>query len=363
MKVTKLIAGIAAVMGLALTTACSHSSDTPDDPSIAMLHINVSLVRSAGYSRATGDEYNGQRPAINDGERLHNLRIIIIDGDGYVEHNTRWNLDVPASEASGADFPVRNNDDKTILFVGNEDGKTVVTADGTEMSLTDYLNTFNAFVGMHVDVDDVRKVTMPFNPLVTEPQMETPLPITAIHKYHVGNVLVDAATFTLTRAAVKYTTSFRNSTDKPHTVRIRLSNIPRSQYLFFDADFTDDTNDGQYFWTAYRTPAGPAATSEALYFNYTVGSGRSVDLPLVYLPEGPAGTQYTIGVIIDDNDMGDTPIRWYVPQTPGQLTLMTDLPRNTNVVTEIEYIGANPVFTYQVCPWNTEDDIVIPPFN
>ena len=89
-----------------------------------MLVLRVNL---AGGTMSRAQE--ADKAAANDGEKINTLRVIILDGDKRVEHNSLWTLDSPDIQKTGMRFKVKANDTKTIVLVANEAG-TVIDVPG-----------------------------------------------------------------------------------------------------------------------------------------------------------------------------------------------------------------------------------------
>lgn len=331
---------------LTLCASCSRSGDEPtpppSGPGTAMLHIQIALANPAGPSRA--NPADDPLPA-DDGEKMQLLRIIILDGNGYAEHNSLWDLrSAPDITAAGQAFPVRANDTKTIIFVANEHSECM---DGVR----DELSGINAAVGEKVDLARLQS-------LLLDAPVTSPLPISAVYTYHIGPATAYRATFLIHRAAVKY--SFRitnNDSDEPHRVDyVAIDNAATTQYLLPDADYTADD---QTQWSAYRVPATAGAEQRTYGVNADIAYGNTLELPAIYLPEGRPGTDsYHAGISVDGNFLGWAELR----DENGKP--MTDLPRNTHVVINItlnlEYSDFK--INYTVCPWQTEE-IDIPDFD
>lgn len=357
---------LTAVM-LTVATACSHSddsgSDEPTAPLTAILHLRVSLGETGGaVGRAPADEL----PA-DDGEKMHTVRIIITDPQGYTEHNSLWDLrSNPAILASGEAFPVKANETKKIILVANEDYTTLRLHDGSTIEASDYFNSFSAATGMKVDLDELAELTMTgadnSDPSVNG-SLRKPLAISAIHEYHIGSELNYSAEFLVHRAAVKYLFRFTNADPAAsHAIKsIRINNVASRQYFFPDADWTDDT---QQSLSAYRSP--DATGSEQIYnVDLAVPSGETAEAGPFYLPEGHVSTAanpYCIGFTADILDSGLLPLKPVDESTSQTGPVMTDLPRNTFVIVNVRLSISGYSLQYTVCHWDDKGTINIPPF-
>lgn len=350
-KFLKNVMHAAAITVAALSLhACSDSGhpDGPETAATAILHLRVNLANSRQGSRAA-DGYEADRLPADDGEKMQTLRIIILDGRGNAEHNSLWDLRAaPDVTATGQAFPVRANDTKTILLLANEHSP------GME-AMRAYLAGINAAAGQHVDMRELHALQL-------DAPVKPPLPMSAVHSYHIGSGTEYSASFLIHRAATKY--SFRitnNDPAHPHRIDyVAISNIASTQYLFPDADFTDDT---QMQWSAYRAPAGAGSEERTFTVNADVASGSRLDVPAIYLPEGvPGDDVYRAGLSVDGSFLGWCELENAEPGTTGDALPMTDLPRNTHVIVNVTLNHNDYKIHYTVCPWQTHD-IDIPSFD
>lgn len=365
----------AVIASLTAATGCSHDDlDIIDkgNAQTAVLTLRINLnnpdMASVAHSRATGDEYEPDKLPASNGEKMHTVRIIIADADGFVEHNTLWDLTTaPDIVATGQDFEVKSNELKTIILIANEDGTMVndpVT--GNAISAGTYFRTFDASIGVRINESELESLifTAADNAdQATNTTLRLPLTMSAIHHYFIGNDSEHYnATFTIHRAAVKYTYRIKNNDSKPHTVTsIGINNVASRQYFFPQATFTDDT---QMFWDSYNTP--DTSGREVFFDTATeLAPGDETELGPFYLPEGhvtTAGNEYATAFVFDDVSTGWNIINWSTPQTPSQTAPMNDLPRNTHVIVNVNLRTSDITINYTVCPWVT-NNIIIPPFN
>lgn len=375
----------AAVLAVGAVSCSGSHDDEPETPAYVMLTIRVNLPDNDNLSRAVGDEYEPDKEA-KAGEAMQSLRIIIVDQNGSVEHNSLWDaFSTPVTQSSVRRFKVKGNEDKTIILVANEEGTTITDRNGNKMAVTDYLNSLNASVGTHVNLDDLYKLTMSLADNKSngttiagnvyadnyDGDLRVPLAINDIYtNYHIGNKPEQTAIFYVRRAAVKYTFRIVNkSTDNDgnplaHTLnKLTIGRVADSQFFFQNAVYTDADH---WFWSSYTTPAGVTTRDMVLDF----GTGTSIpadgkvhEFGPYYVPEGATYvTPYQVGIALDGIDMGMHDISWHMPQTPDDVTSMLDLPRNAHIITEITIQDTKPEFRYTICPWD-EHKIEIPPFN
>ncbi len=368
MRITSIFKTLlAAAVVMTAVTGCSR--DASDEPAslreTATLKLYIDLTDSRDRSRAVGDEFEDYKWAANDGEKMHTVRVIVLDAQQRVEHNSLWTLTAADIRATGREFPVKANETKTIILIANEAGKTVTAPDGSRVSAADLFGSMLASDGAEVDVDRLRGYTHELEANTDGDDMTAPLLMSAIHSYTIGNEESYSATFTIHRAAVKYTFRITAPDDEPHTVNaVHIGRAASRQYLFPDADFTADN---QMEWSAYRTPADAGA--DVLSFTRTTaiaaGNSEQVELAPVYLPEGmnlAAGDIYNVGLTVDGIFTGMKDLNWSIPQTPDVTIPMTDLPRGTHVIVDITLNHTDFEIDYTVCLW-TVYNIDIPSFN
>lgn len=368
-------AALAAVIVMMMAcVSCASEKEEPRDSDMAILSIRINLANAVSPAAEmpptrVGEEYEPDKFPANDLEKMHTVRIIIVDSSGTVEHNSLWNLAVsPDVTATGRDFPVSSNEMKRILLVANEAQAMLTLPDGKTVSASEYFQNLKASVGASVDFDQLKSLThtVELNNSGSEygECLHGPLAMSAIHEYYIGNRPRYSATFTIHRAAVKYTYRITNLDTKAHNVDyIKADNISSGQYFFPDADFTDET---QYFHTAYRTPAGAGRREVTLPLDSRVGAGETVEFGPFYFPEGTVTSEenpYRTAFSFDGVFTGWRTLEWAMPQTPGLIAAMTDLPRNTHVIVNVAFSFSSFTVDYTVCPWNVHDNIEIPPFN
>lgn len=352
-----LLLWVSAVVAVGGLSACAGDRyDEPEDKDFVMLSICVRLSENNSDSRAVGDEYESDKDA-KDGEKMSSLRIIILDSNGIVEHNSLWDAwSQPVTESGVKQFKVKSNEDKTIILVANEGGTVITDAAGNSFDASDYFAGFSPSIGSIVNVDDLRELTMS--------EVKTPLALNDIYTYHIGNEPNCQATFHIRRAAVKYTFRITNNDDSEHTLSsLTIGRVASAQYFFQNARFSDDNH---FTWNSYNTPSASTA-DRIIKFDTPVvipNDGKAHEFGPYYVTEGATyATPYQVGLNIDGINFGMYDINWNMPQTPDDNTQMLDLPRNTHVITEIKINDTKPIFNYTVCPWNEYENIKIPDFN
>ena len=367
---------VAAIISLMICCwSCASESDEPGgNDGMTILSIRINLANAISPSAEmpglrAGEEYDSDKLPANELEKMHTVRIIIINSSGMVEHNSLWDLTAsPDIVATGADFPVSSNDTKQIILVANEAQATVTLSDGEAIAARDYFRRFRASVGSLVNLDELRSLTHATTDNNSDATfgdcIHGPLAMSAIHQYHIGNAELYSATFLIHRAAVKYTYRITNLDSQSHSVNyIKVNNIASRQFFFPDADFADGAQNSV---TRYRTPAGAGSKELTLPVNRIIMPGETAELGPFYFPEGTeTGDQnpYKTAFAFDNVFAGWRTLEWADPGNPDYRTPMTDLPRNTHVIVNVTFNYSGFSIDYTVCPWNIHDNIEIPPFN
>ncbi len=371
----RILLSVISVLLAAGAVSCAGSRF--DEPEVRTTSTLVLRVNLAGGTMSRAQE--ADKEAANDGEKMNTLRVIILDGDNFVEHNSLWTLESPDVQKNGIRFKVKANDTKTIIFVANEDGTVidVPSSDGlsgfTETTAGAYFGALNPAVGQKVDIAVLRGITMSLNKNLDKGTgvgagmvLRRPLAINDIYSYAIGEAPEYNATFYIGRAAVKYTFRITNNDYKnDHTVTsLTIGRVAPVQYFFQNAVFTDDNH---FFWSSYTTPAAAGSASAlTIPCNTVLPKGQTTEVGPFYVPEGAEyGTAYSVGFSFDGQSMGDQAIEWKIPEEAGTDdpgTPMLDLPRNTHVITNVTLNYQSWTLDYTVCPWQVYD-ITIPDFD
>ena len=205
----------AALVPALLLSGCASDVDSePADVSYSRLTLTVSLLGNEQKDAAPtrGDFDNFDKWGV-DGENIEELRVIILDSDNTVEVNRFYPELANAEHAGKYEYRVRNNDNKTVILLANEQAYSIVTPEGETMSATRYFESFD--VNTTLSVEDLKTITLDFAgnaETVGQDAMslKKPLPISAVHTQYIAttaeNEVVDCD-YVMHRAAVKY--SFR----------------------------------------------------------------------------------------------------------------------------------------------------------
>lgn len=356
----RILSLVTAMLALLACSSCSDSSTellVETENATSILNLRIKLARSTYSSRAPGDE----RPA-NDGERMKTLRIIILNGNSQAEYNQLWNLDAPAVDDFGTRVRVRSNEQKTIILVANEAGVTITDSSGNKHDASTYFGNINANLGTFVDVGELRKLTMVLDDNKDgNGWLRTPLVINDIYTMTIGEKPEYTRNFWIERAASKYTFRITNNDARnSHTLTsLTIGRVASAQFFFPNADYSDDAHTTR---TSYSTPAGVTTKDVVLNINREIPAGGTIEVGPFYVPEGLVfDDAYKIGLAIDGDEFEHRNIVWHAPNESAT-QLMTDLPRNTHVVSNITLNYVNWSVDYTVCPWDTHT-INIPEFN
>lgn len=365
----------AALVPALLLSGCASDVDSePADVSYSRLTLTVSLLgneqKDAAPTRGDFDNFDNELDKWGvDGENIEELRVIILDSDNTVEVNRFYPELANAEHAGKYEYRVRNNDNKTVILLANEQAYSIVTPEGETMSATRYFESFD--VNTTLSVEDLKTITLDFaDNAETVGQdamsLKKPLPISAVHTQYIAttaeNEVVDCD-YVMHRAAVKYSFRVINKSKYDHKLEgIRISRVADREFLFPNAEY--GTNDlGHQVIKRYYTPAGTQETE----YSY---SGFSLDLPKrmteavraiepLYVPEGLAtDVPHKVSITLNSAPLaiwGE--LKWRMPgQDALMSTPMTDLPRNTHVVVNIIINDDNTFnFIADVQPYSSVD--------
>ena len=197
MRFTRLLNTFCTLCAILLMAGCASEQPCPPGPGeYTRLVLSVDLGQghrakpAAGFDNFDNEDDKWGAP----GENMEQLRIIILDQAGNVEHNNLYTTGSDAVQAGQYEFQVKRNDTKTVIFLANEkdyllDEEGMEIAGGTR-SLTRYMEQFP--VNSWMDTDAVRRLTIALrqnSPDGKGQSLRTPLPISAIYTEHIGCLL------------------------------------------------------------------------------------------------------------------------------------------------------------------------------
>lgn len=310
------------------------------------------------------------------GENIEELRIIILDSNGNVEHNNRYDLS-NATSAGEYEYLVRNNDRKTVILLANE-GHYLLDEEGMEIvggthSLTRYLDTF--VTNQYMNLNDLKKLTVALKQNSPDDKglsLKTPLLISAIYDNEYINAGdtggVVSRSYLMHRAAVKYSFRIINNSDFDHTLEgIGINRIADREFLFPNATYTTNSL-GHQVIEDYTTPATAKEQSYttdvlALSLPKHMTDAVSAAEPF-YVPEGLKADEAQQVTITLDGQVLDMwrDLEWLMPGEESPVKRpMVDLPRNTHVVVNITINDDNTLsFVADVQPY--AEVILRPPY-
>lgn len=360
---------IAALFALtALMTACSDSdTETPDLPEKAQkvnLVISVATVESqpSAQSRATeegDDKYTFEDPA-TDYEKMHTLRVIVVNADNRVEGNVPVTADAPTDRLEDITIPVMGGEYKDVYLIANEES---VSYD------------FSALYDGAVFPRDVIADLTLNAPAAGQPIYDNSgaarsyLPMSEQFTVYVKEAseenFIQRETYFITRATVKFSFSFKS--DGPveadyNVAAVRFSSLADKQYFmprnteYLPSKYTatPSSSPGRLI-TAYDVPADVTYAPYTFMLpdggfpvNSTLDAGQT---PFLYFPESKFGgdeQKYYATVALSDRSNPSAGLTWF-PEV--ELPNLPSLPRNTHVIINFELSGSTLNATVDVLPY------------
>lgn len=363
---------VAAATTAGALSACSTDVDTPAPAEATVtLALNISTTDVTRGSRA--GEPDGTEGPATDYEKLNQLRIIIVDGNGKVEHNRFYNYKNYYYTNVTHELEVTPNDTKAIYLIANEhaergDIELGGSGAGNQTNIVDY-NFNQVVVGEELPTDFTDyKLSLPVGD-----EMINNIPMTAVYKMQIGSESKQSLSFMLNRCAVKYSFNFTNKSSAQVKIsELRIDKTATTEWFFPRVKSTDgSTIVHQLEYTSTADDATPieTATGEVaewqtdisgekafytahLYNNYAVPTDAAHEqytrdfkielapksdspyklqpfylLESAYYPGTEASTQsYTITLIVNDNI-----------ELSSQLPNLPRLPRNTHVIVNVTF--------------------------
>lgn len=358
-----------------LTGGCT-SAEFTDEPGAAadgyrnfVVHVELGDAEnaaSAHSSRSPFDNFDNELDKWGiSGENMEELRIIIINGSGTVEHNRHFTFN-NAAAGGEYEFRVSDNDEKTILLVANEnsyhlDQDGLELAGGTQ-SMSLYFERLRA--GARADLDELRLLTLTLahnSPDGRGLSLQTPLPIAGLFTERIAKGVENVErTYWLHRAAVKYSFRIVNTSSFDHTLEsVRIDRIADREFLFPHAQYAVNEY-GHMALTDYSTPA----TASEQEYETTLPTPLRLPAKMkeavtaiqaFYVPEGLKGeTPQKVSLMLDGRKLNIwRELKWLMPgETTAQPRPMVDLPRNTHVVVNITVTDDDYSIVAEVQPYS-----------
>lgn len=217
-----LVTIVSAMMVAGGLSGCTSDSDSPaPSETTVTLSLNISTTDVSRRSRADGTPPNDTEGAATDYEKMNQLRIIIVDGSGNVEHNRFYDYDNYYYENVTHELKVTANDTKTIYLIANERaqrGDISLGGDGAtnEVGIVDYkFDQLEAGKPLPEGFTDY-KLSLP----VTS-EMINNIPMSAVYTMQIGSESKQSLNFLLNRCAVKYSFNFSNQS----SASVRISEL------------------------------------------------------------------------------------------------------------------------------------------
>ena len=276
----------------------------------------------------------------SDGEKMQNLRIIIVRPNGTIEHNKFIDLTSPSMTAEHK-FEVAGNEEKTVWLVANESNPTVK------------FNFASLTPGNIVAGSVLKDQLIQFNS--DSETIAFPLPMTSVTKVNVPGEDC-SKNLQIVRAATKFTYIIANNTSNPlYLSSLKINKGARKEYLF--PRITKSSSWGDYTdgGTTVTVPDGmlienyevPLVGNNEYYefqkaCDLTIGAGNEVKLEPFFLLEGKytdsasKGRNYSTALTINGLDYSG-----YLPDLP-------QLPRNTHAVVRASFSKNNLDLTVNV---------------
>lgn len=357
---------------------------TPSGSGIAYIQLDISLLDLAANTRTRVDEVSYVDATIPQ-ELINMLRIIIVDGSGYVEHNRLVDLTTPTASYTSAIFKVKGNDKKHIYIFANElpyewEGKGYFPF-GT---LIPGLN-FNGLQpgGTQSFKDAIENLIVKADPYThilfdNRGESKTNIPINEHFEFEVGmldNNKTDSEGNALgtirnpyvyncfiTRAATKFTFNAtyegaENFKEAINIKEIRISKIGNQEYLlpkattYSPAKGEESSNPykGRYI-TAYDVPNTGTVNEEYTFpvdFQFSTDITEYSYAPEIYFPETELATSETAYKIqiVTGNENNTFESTWEtLPNLPR-------LSRNTHVIVNFKLSPRNISCVVEVVPY------------
>lgn len=346
----KLKYGIVALVLGVLLCGCSIYSKEGDIPvaentSKVKLGVSVALTDGAAF---LGMQSRGSlAEAVDAGEKMQTLRIIIVRPDGTVEHNRYYDFhQVPTTYFATAQFEVVGGETKDVYLFANENtkfdsGRKVAEYDFAAIKVGEQFPT-NDITGKDIETDDASLIEV--NDALT--QMALPLFMSECHSVDVPEKQDKNVELIIVRAAVKFTFRIINTSNEPLALnQLTISKLARREYLLpngVEYGFEPSVEDGTTitYIKSYKVPMignNEHYNFKATFADKTVpaksatGNDGEVVLDPIYLLESnynddpsTTGRNYKISLTVGDETYEN-----------GYFNNLTALPRNTHVVVDV----------------------------
>lgn len=337
----KLKYGVVALVLGVLLCGCSIYSKEGDIPvaentSKVKLGVSVALTDGAAF---LGMQSRGSlAEAVNAGEKMQTLRIIIVRPDGTVEHNRYYDFhQVPTTYFATAQFEVVGGETKKVYLFANENtkfdsGRKVADYDFAAIKVGEQFPT-NDITGQNIETSLIE-----VNDALT--QMALPLFMSECHSVYVHEKQDTKVELIIVRAAVKFTFRIINTSNEPLALnQLTISKLARREYLLpngveYGFEPSEEDRTTITYIKSYNVPMignNEHYNFKATFADKTVPANGKVELDPIYLLESnynddssTEGRNYKISLTVGDETYEN-----------GYFNNLTALPRNTHVVVDV----------------------------
>lgn len=316
-----LLACTAAVL---LASSCSRQDEElpPEGGREATLLFHIGTI---GQTRAAG---NGV--ADNDNEKMHSLRIVIVDNDGRVEHNKHISFETaPLTEYLYELTTLPGK--KKIYLIANEE--SVLYDDNTEGTTPDGSTTgTTATKSLNELLEGITVGTTGFgtliNSIVFKPNyaLTTGIPMSSEYDIEVGGgTKTDAGTLYVVRVATKFTINIENYRAEEITLTdFTIESVADKNYLMPHLNTANPLFDGYATWIDWLRkvsedsqidPNNPTADDAGWLQDYDLPAGAT-HANYQYNPESETEKNITIAKKNPDGTPGKETIPViYIPES------------------------------------------------
>lgn len=358
----RILGHILALAALWMAVAgCNIWSGYGPEDGLSELSISVSVSNTPAMpTKAVTIDPNDYIGALNDGEKIQTLRIVIVRENGVIEHNRYLNFygDVQRAytEVSNIIFKVYGPETKEVYLFVNENTLQATVSGGTK-KLVEY--DFDALTpGSSFPEDEISALLVTLNQ--NDEEVPLALPMSEHHTVEMPANDYHADLY-VTRASTKFTYIFDNQSNVDLSLEgLTISKASRKEYYMPRVEYSGDPLAGDaYSVSDYQVPN--VENNEYYVFRKTYQGGVSIPANTVtskladgspinlYLLEGKYtdaasdGKNYSMSVTLNG-----TVYSSYFPELP-------QLPRNTHVVVLISFkdygTGMDVQWTVDVYPY------------
>lgn len=185
--------------------------------------------------------------SLSDNEKMHSLRVLLLDEKGKVEENELLDFNSPEEEEEIMLMTVAGN--KKVFLIANEASVESYNSEMIELDKTlsfgELLNGLTDYSGNCIDLLN----SLIFDPkFPLEPGYEGWIPQTSCYSVELKAGETQQKTMYLVRTAIKVNFTFKNyRNDQVALNQVRISSLANLTYLFGQVRNNDFTKDGEYW--------------------------------------------------------------------------------------------------------------------